>query len=428
MALGLLLLWVEMSTAQSKIKNWIEKQRHATYLNTLNGVTRWRRAAIVAVCVLADIATMGAMLLRFDERSGNSWDDRILTEAVIGTSVSILTWVLLAFALRHVPREFSVYERYPGPVSALVSAVIICASAGVHQLSLTVFVAYVSLVSRGSKRWTLVATAVLTLSYGVKVYKPDSFETVPMALFGYAFFWAVLVLSGLLIGVARHSRRQRQATLVARAELNKQTLEAENEKVRQDERNRIARDMHDSLSHRLSLISVYAGGLAYRKDLPPEQVAESATTIQKEAEQAVTDLRQVIRSLRIDDRIDPRTSIDDHVVRARAAGAKVTLEYRDDCLDKISTMGVHALSRAVQEGLTNARKHAPGQKIAIEVAQDGALARVTMRNRKVEGASASGGEHGLIGMRERARLVGGRLDVEDGEEFSWSLYLPMEER
>ena len=91
-------------------------------------------------------------------------------------------------------------------------------------------------------------------------------------------------------------------------------------------------------------------------------------------------------------------------------------------------MGVHALSRAVQEGLTNARKHAPGQKIAIEVAQDGALARVTMRNRKVEGASASGGEHGLIGMRERARLVGGRLDVEDGEEFSWSLYLPMEER
>ena len=223
-----------MSTAQSKIKNWIEKQRHATYLNTLNGVTRWRRAAIVAVCVLADIATMVAMLLRFDERSGNSWDDRILTEAVIGTSVSILTWVLLAFALRHVPREFSIYERYPGPVSALVSAVIICASAGLHQLSLTVFVAYVSLVSRGSKRWTLVATAVLTLSYGVKIYKPDSFETVPMALFGYAFFWAVLVLSGLLIGVARHSRRQRQATLVARAELNKQTLEAENEKVRQD--------------------------------------------------------------------------------------------------------------------------------------------------------------------------------------------------
>lgn len=68
---------------------------------------------------------------------------------------------------------------------------------------------------------------------------------------------------------------------MARAELNKQTLEAENEKVRQDERNRIARDMHDSLSHRLSLISVYAGGLAYRKDLPPEQVAESATTIKK---------------------------------------------------------------------------------------------------------------------------------------------------
>ncbi|PIS62830.1 hypothetical protein AZH45_07070 [Corynebacterium striatum] len=196
------------------MKNWIEKQRHATYLNTLNGVTRWRRAAIVAVCVLADVVTMGAMFIRFDERSGNSWDDRILTEAAIGSLVSILTWVLLAFALRHVPREFSIYERYPGPVSALVSAVIICASAGLHQFSLTVFVAYVSLVSRGSKRWTLAATAVLTLSYGVKVYRPDSFETVPLAVAGYAILWAMLVLSGLSIGVVRHSRRQRQATLV----------------------------------------------------------------------------------------------------------------------------------------------------------------------------------------------------------------------
>ncbi|WP_230384251.1 sensor histidine kinase [Corynebacterium phoceense] len=410
------------------LKNWLHQRAYAKHLHELQGVTRWRRVALIVFCVLSDVGMLVWMFVGFDRRDGSEWSDTSMNYAAIAGIVTVASWFLLPLALRHVPREYSPYENYPGPLISLVSAVMICATAGLHQLAVSVYVVYISLVSRGNVRWGVAGLVAMTASLGVKVYDPDAFETIPMSVFGYGLLWCVFVLSGFLIGVARHNRREKQSILVAQAELNEEKLQAGTEKARQEERERIARDMHDSLSHRLSLISVFAGGLAYRDDLSREQVAESAATIQSEAEHAVDDLRRVLHSLRFDDRIDPRTSLEDHVARARATGTKVAVNYVDDCTGELSTMGVHALSRAVQEGLTNARKYAPGHKVHIEVDREDDMARVTMRNRKAEKVLATGGGNGLMGMRERARLAGGRLDVHDDEEFSWSLYLPLEER
>lgn len=94
-------------------------------------------------------------------------------------------------------------------------------------------------------------------------------------------------------------------------------------------------------------------------------------------------------------------------------------------------MAGHALNRAVQEGLTNARKHAPGEPVTITIATLADALSITMSNpiaqAKEKGSGNSGG-YGIVGMRERASVVGGSLQVKDEEEsFSWTLCLPRKE-
>ena len=94
-------------------------------------------------------------------------------------------------------------------------------------------------------------------------------------------------------------------------------------------------------------------------------------------------------------------------------------------------MAGHALNRAVQEGLTNARKHAPGEPVTITIAALADALIITMSNPVApagkKGSGNSGG-YGIVGMRERASVVGGSLQVQDGEDsFSWTLRLPRKE-
>ncbi|HIX79079.1 MAG TPA: hypothetical protein H9978_03910, partial [Candidatus Corynebacterium faecipullorum] len=231
----------------------------------------------------------------------------------------------------------------------------------------------------------------------------------------------IFLIVAWITGSVRAQRRQREVTLVSLAELNEDQLRSREERARLEERNRIARDIHDSLSHRLSLISVYAGGLSYRKDADPEHIAEAAGAIQSEAKAAVEDLRGVIKALRV----DPRASIEEHIERARAAGTKV--RYVKGDVDKLSTLAAHTLGRAVQEGLTHARKYAPGQKVRLTVENEEDKVRVTMQNKKEAHQPKSGGGNGLLGLEERARLAGGTFTVlDDASTFTWVLELPEE--
>lgn len=141
---------------------------------------------------------------------------------------------------------------------------------------------------------------------------------------------------GLVIAGARIRRRDQHTKLLI--------------STRQAERDRIARDMHDSISHRLSLISVHSGALAFR-DLSPEKVKEVASTIQRESEAAVQDLRVVLQTLR-GDTVSPRTSVDELVAVARGAGQYLT--YHNYSVQSLTADRTHALTRAIQEGLTNA--------------------------------------------------------------------------
>ncbi|STC80200.1 sensor histidine kinase [Corynebacterium minutissimum] len=382
----------------------------------------WITVLLILLCVVADMATWILQIETFEVT------DREIYVTSFMILFAVVTWVLLPFALHHSRRERNIHEEYPGHPVALIAALLVLALGGFRPLSLSVLVVLISLISRGRLRWSLAGTVVLVVSY-VTVMAVPYLHLSYLSVFGYGFFGIIVLVVAWITGSVRAQRRQREVTLVSLAELNEDQLRSREERARLEERNRIARDIHDSLSHRLSLISVYAGGLSYRKDADPERIAEAAGTIQSEAKAAVEDLRGVIKALRVDDRVDPRASIEEHIERARAAGTKVRYEKGDahERIDNLGTLAAHTLGRAVQEGLTNARKYAPGQKVTLRVENEEDKVRVTMQNKKVAAQPESGGGNGLLGLEERARLAGGTFTVlDDASTFTWVLELPEE--
>ncbi|OJV59329.1 MAG: hypothetical protein BGO38_17640 [Cellulomonas sp. 73-145] len=188
------------------------------------------------------------------------------------------------------------------------------------------------------------------------------------------------------------------------------------DEARLAERTRIAREMHDSLAHRLSLLATTAGALEYRPDLSPEQVAGAAGVVREQAGAALDDLRTVVGLLRSGpDELAPQPGLADVaalVDQQRAAGTHVDLQVPDD-LDLPAAVGL-AVFRTCQEGLTNARRHAPGSAVQVEVARSHDAVRVRVQDDGPRGRAAvpiEGTGTGLVGLRERVELLGGRVEA-----------------
>ncbi|HZM76226.1 MAG TPA: histidine kinase [Candidatus Limnocylindrales bacterium] len=215
---------------------------------------------------------------------------------------------------------------------------------------------------------------------------------------------ATMVASGWLVRSER--RFQLAAQERERAEAGKRLEEARNA-----ERERIARELHDVLAHRLSLLAVYAGALGVRKSAPPEE-REAAEVIRQGAFAALEELRQVIWVARDPSAAEldsPQPTLADLpalLEESRRAGTCVSVEGE---LGVVSdNIGRH-LYRVIQEGLTNARKHAPGETVHLRLSANGGV-EVELSNALAEGAAAvPGAGAGLAGLRERMTLLGGRL-------------------
>ncbi|MGO2521743.1 MAG: sensor histidine kinase [Microbacterium sp.] len=165
-------------------------------------------------------------------------------------------------------------------------------------------------------------------------------------------------------GVALHQRRALLDALCERAEQAEAQVELRTAQARRENRDEIAREIHDVLGHRLSLLSVHAGALEYRTDPSPDEVRQAVGTIRVNAHEALQDLREVIGVLRAPSLYAPQPSLgdlDELIEQARETGASVTMRIRVDG----EPPGVHqrTVYRIIQEGLTNARKHAPGAGI-----------------------------------------------------------------
>ena len=386
----------------------------------------WQKILIAVSVVVGDVLVS---LMRLADT------DASVNRMLVTAAVMVGTWMLLPFALRHAARERDPRSTQPGPRSALVAATIISATVTIAEYRPSVMIAAFSAASRRSRLWMATVCAAMVASELVTI---DLSRSEGLNAPGKLGFFIAIILPAvvvLVVGLVRSNQKERTIALQAQAELTHEEMATRENFARQEERDRIARDMHDTLSHRLSMIAVYAGGLAYRKDLDPEETRKSARTIRDEAEAAVGDLREALHSLRSEGRIDPREGVESLVERSRQAGMNVEVRYQagagPQSLEELSTMAGHALNRAVQEGLTNARKHAPGEPVTITIAALADALSITMANPTAqagEKGSGNSGGYGIVGMRERASVVGGSLQVNDEEEsFSWTLRLPRKE-
>ena len=248
---------------------------------------------------------------------------------------------------------------------------------------------------------------------------------------------SILVVLAALSGMLVRSRRQLIVSWRDRAERAESEQRLRIAQARVLERTRIAREMHDVLAHRISLLSLHAGALEFRPGAPPEEIAGAAAVIRSSAHQALQDLRAVIGVLRTGQSEEgqsperPQPTLSALPVLAeesRAAGIKVRLDIGTEP-DTVPAATGRAAYRIIQEGLTNARKHAPGATVRVTV--DGAAGdglTIDIRNPmpvSVPATPIPGTGVGLIGLAERALLAGGRLDhgrVDD--EFVLTAWLP----
>jgi signal transduction histidine kinase len=246
----------------------------------------------------------------------------------------------------------------------------------------------------------------------------------------------------LSLGLLSRSRRQVIEGLRESAARDRERYDDTLASIRRDEREKIAREMHDVLAHRISLLSVHAGALEYRsapggQSPTPAEIHEAAVVIRNNAHGAIEDLRELLTLLRTEDdaqfslstgRPQPRLdSLTDLVDEVRAAGERVELDYSVDAAT-VRESAQRTLYRAVQEGLTNARKHAPNARVnvAVRATPEGVMAEVS--NQVAVGMTATdipGGGSGLVGLAERVRLDGGTMSagVEDGS-FRLRVELP----
>jgi signal transduction histidine kinase len=242
---------------------------------------------------------------------------------------------------------------------------------------------------------------------------------------------AVVIAWGMFV----RGRRQEQHERLRRAEAEEQLRV---EKIRHAERTRIAREMHDVLAHRISLLSLHAGALEFRPEATPEEVARAAAVIRASAHQALEDLRSVIGLLREGTNGEapqpPQPTLAELpglLQESRAAGMQLEADIRIADVGSLpDPIGRHVL-RIVQEALTNARKHAASAPVDLRV--EGATGEgltIEVRNAApVPAAGAAvipGSGTGLVGLAERATLAGGRLEwgLDGHGDFRLRAWLP----
>lgn len=239
-----------------------------------------------------------------------------------------------------------------------------------------------------------------------------------------------LVLSGLLVAAAVATgwyvgtRRALVVSLRERAATADRERGLAVEAARAAERTRIAREMHDVLAHRVSLVALHAGALAYREDLDRATTAQTARTIRANAELALSELRDVLGVLRtappsgVEEPQPTLAELPALLADAREAGTHVDLDLsglpggRPDGLALPATTSRTAF-RIVQESMTNARRHAPGAPVVVRVAGSPVSGRLEVEVVSGPGTAGEPGPPGvgLAGLRERVDVVGGTIDA-----------------
>ena len=284
---------------------------------------------------------------------------------------------------------------------------------------LGLFIAIYTLTERGDGRRSLVLA-----SAGIAVLAPvwliAAANVEPRATIGWVFFRIGAAVMSAALGESVRSRRVIAAEALERAELAERTRDEEARSRVDEERLRIAREVHDTVAHAIAVINVQAGVTAHVLDRRPERARETLEAIERTSSRALEEMRTILGVLR--DGRDGRvpqpglTQIDDLAARAREAGLEVAVQRAVSAVDVPSAVG-GAVYRIVQESITNVIRHVGPTRVSIAVEYDADAVAVRVTDAGPQGktpatcsaTSVAASGRGLLGMRERCRLLGGEL-------------------
>jgi signal transduction histidine kinase len=263
-----------------------------------------------------------------------------------------------------------------------------------------------------SRRSTVTVLGFLVIYLAVTAAARATFPGIELLHTGLA--WAVAWFAG----ERTRLRREHITDLKERADRAEREAERERLLAAAEERARIARDLHDSAGHAINVIAVRAGAARLRHQDDPDRSIPTLAAIEELARQTAEEIDQIVGTLRdrrsTDGVVDAPVglaSLDTLIAHHVAAGLEVALETTGEPRP-LEGAADQAAYRILQEALTNAARHGAGSA-RIEVAfGDGALALTATNPVNGDHASPTGGGHGLIGMRERAMLLGGSVDAE----------------
>jgi signal transduction histidine kinase len=232
----------------------------------------------------------------------------------------------------------------------------------------------------------------------------------------------------VILGTALRGRRE------ARAELGRQATITAEERARRtllEERSRIARELHDVVAHHMSVISIQAQVAPHLVDNPPPELKENLAGIRQNALEALTELRRVLGVLRSENPDDPfglgesatgaapdapqptLDRLDALIENTRAAGLEVVADVRGEPESPYPPGVELSAYRIVQEALSNALRHAPGSRVRVRVDHmpEGLVLDVVNGRPERPVQPSPGAGHGLLGMRERAAMLGGHVSA-----------------
>ncbi|GAA1945722.1 histidine kinase [Streptomyces durmitorensis] len=349
-----------------------------------------------------------------------------------------LTWLLYAVSIG----ALLVRSRWPVAVTVVTGAA--CAGWALYGhigelLNLPVMVALYALAAQGDRRRTLRTAVVAALVSGVVSVIAGKDVAQPQGAPLLEMLWPLVPL---LLGEVVRGRRELMKEYADRAERAEADREREARRKVDQERVRIARELHDVVAHTVSAMTVQAGLALDALDSRPEVARTAMRQVRTSGKEAVRELRATVGVLREGRRVasvDPAprlAQLDDLVEGVRGTGLQVSLHTDTDTDTatggrELPQLVELAAYRIVQEALTNVIKHADARHVAVSVATAGGrlAVEITDDGPPRTAAAASGEGYGLIGMRERATAVDGTLEAGPLSGGGWRVraVIPVEE-
>lgn len=364
-------------------------------------VTAWWHSGSRWPAVLLDatlIAVAGADLA-FNQMPGNGWDDIVLVAGVI------------ALAVR---RRF--------PLAVFIATLPMPLLMGQSAASL---IALFTVACATRNRWLLSGCALVYAGLTITPWWGGGDILAESAWPVWGVYSLAPAGAAVFLGQLLQTKQELSRRLEEISEVREHEQALATQKVLAQERAHLAREMHDVVSHQVSLIAVRAGALQVSTQ---ESISkEAADTIRTLAARTLDELRYMVSLLRAGggagNGLAPQPTLDQLDELVDNAGLQARLETGP--LPELSPPLQRAIYRTVQEALTNARKHAPGAAVRVQVAQDdgAVLAEVinTAPNRPVMPLPSA--KHGLIGLRQRAELLGGTFEAGPTNSEGWRVAL-----